>query len=87
MWFVYILECNDKTFYTGISQDLIERVARHNIGRGSAYTKLRRPVALIYSEGFETKSKARLREIEIKDFSAENKRRLIRYGNGKKFLT
>ena len=85
MWFVYILQCSDKTFYTGISENLEERVDRHNIGRGSVYTKSRRPIILVYSECFETKSEARLREIEIKDFSSSNKKRLIKYGHGKEF--
>ena len=86
MWSVYILECNDSSFYTGISDDLDKRLQRHNAGRGAVYTKLRRPVKLLYAEDYETKSLARIREIEIKNFSVLNKRKLIRYGIGKRFV-
>lgn len=85
MWLIYILQCSDGTYYTGISSNVESRVERHNRGRGPQYTKLRRPVVLKYIEKVDTKSKARQREIEIKNFSVANKEKLIRWGTGKRF--
>jgi putative endonuclease len=49
MWYVYILECKDKTFYTGITTDLERRIKEHNNSLlGAKYTKSRRPVKLVY---------------------------------------
>jgi putative endonuclease len=85
MWYVYILQCKDSSFYTGISENLQNRLDTHNSGKGSNYTKVRRPVQLLYCEEFEAKSQARLRELEIKNLSAENKIKLIKFGSGKRF--
>jgi len=85
MWHVYILQCNDGSFYAGVSTNVKNRLKRHNNGKASRYTRSRRPVELLYTEKFDTKSEALRREIEIKDFSLENKRRLIKFGLGQRF--
>ena len=77
MWYVYIVKCNDGTYYTGISEDVEERVRQHNLGRGSKYLKERLPVSLVYKKKFEAKSLARCREIEIKKHGRKNKEKLI----------
>jgi len=64
--FCYIVECADGTFYTGWTTDLERRVAAHNAGRGSRYTRLRRPVALVYFEHLPSRSEAMRREAAIK---------------------
>ena len=46
-WFVYLLRCADNSLYCGISNDVENRVATHNAGRGAKYTKSRRPVELV----------------------------------------
>lgn len=51
-YFFYVLLCADGTFYGGYSTDVTARVATHNAGKGAKYTKPRRPVRLLYSEGF-----------------------------------
>ncbi len=56
----------DGTFYTGWTVNLDRRVAAHNAGRGSRYTRLRRPVKLVYFERFTTRAEAMRREIQIK---------------------
>ena len=66
MTFVYILECADGTYYTGWTTDLDRRVAVHNAGRGSRYTRLRRPVKLIYWEEHPDRSSAQRRELAVK---------------------
>ena len=85
MWYVYILTCKDGSFYTGVSCNVKKRVLRHNSGRGAEYTKIRRPVELIYIEEFEAKQKAVKREREIKKLGVRNKRRLIKFGLGQRF--
>ena len=86
MWHVYLLKCRDGSFYTGITSDIQERLLRHNEGTGAEYTRLRRPVELIYSERYATKDEARRREIVIKKFGVANKRRLIQWGLGEKYF-
>lgn len=76
---VYILQCRDKSLYTGYTTDLKRRVKEHNSSKKAAgYTRGRRPVALKYSETFATRSEALKREFEIKSLSRERKLKLIR---------
>ncbi|MDO8428810.1 MAG: GIY-YIG nuclease family protein [Candidatus Diapherotrites archaeon] len=75
-FFVYLLECRDKTLYCGYTKDLEKRVKIHNQGKGAKYTKKRRPVKLVYSETFETLSQALKREYAIKQFSRKQKQTL-----------
>lgn len=76
--FVYILRCADYTLYTGYTTDVEKRIKAHNWGKsGAKYTNGRRPVYLLYSENFETKSEALRREIEIKKMSKKQKLQLI----------
>lgn len=77
-YFVYILECADKSLYTGYTNDLTKRLKQHNDSKyGANYTKSRRPVILKYSEKFSTKSEALKREIEIKSWTRKQKLDLI----------
>ncbi len=76
-WFVYILECNDHSLYTGITNDLQKRISAHNSGIGAKYTKTRIPVSLVYKESFKTKSESLKREIEIKKLKRIEKLALI----------
>ena len=78
MWFVYILKCSDSSYYTGITQDIEKRIVAHNSGKGSNYTKARRPVSLVYAETIDTKRKAEIRERKIKNLSVINKGKIIR---------
>lgn len=81
MWYVYILECADDTFYTGITTDLDTRLKEHNAGDGARYTRARRPVRLIYSESAPNRSEAQSREYRIKQLSRMEKSRLIAGGS------
>ena len=49
-WFLYIIECSDGSFYTGVTKDIDRRLEEHNAGKASKYTRLRLPVRLRYSE-------------------------------------
>ena len=79
MYFVYILQCADKTLYVGCTNDLEKRLKQHNDSKsGAHYTKIRRPVMLKYSETFLTLREARGREAEIKRWRREKKLELIK---------
>lgn len=78
-WQVYILRCADGSLYTGIARDLGRRIAEHN-GAGAAgasYTRGRRPVRLVYSEGAASRSAASRREYELKQLTRAEKLQLI----------
>ena len=81
MWYVYILECADDTFYTGVTRDLAARVREHNAGDGARYTRARRPVRLIYSEKAPDRGAAQSREYSIKQLSRTQKSRLVAGGS------
>jgi len=67
MYYVYMVQCADNTLYTGISTALERRVKEHNESdKGAKYTRVRRPVHLVYSETYPDRSSASKREYEIK---------------------
>jgi putative endonuclease len=73
MHYVYIVKCSDNTYYTGYTNNLKRRIKQHNDGNGAKYTKGRRPVTLVYSEKYKSKSKAMKREYNIKQMSRNKK--------------
>ncbi len=72
-WVVYILECQDKTLYTGITNNLERRVQQHEAGQGAKYTKGRGPFRIIYTQEFAEKGLALSREYQIKQLSRDQK--------------
>ncbi len=82
MWYVYIVECADGTYYTGITTDVDRRVLEHNFSFKSAkYTRSRRPVKLVYTEKSENRSEASKREYRIKKLNRNKKINLIKEGS------
>jgi len=82
MWYVYIVKCADGTFYTGVTNNLDRRVFEHNNSTlGSKYTKARRPVSLVYSKRHRDRSGAQKNEHQIKNFTRDEKIRLINKKN------
>ena len=77
MHHVYIVRCADDTLYTGYALNPAARVDAHNSGRGAHFTKCRRPVTLVYSESFESKSEALTREHQVKRLTRASKEALI----------
>ena len=75
-WILYILQCADGTYYTGITDDLPRRIADHNAGRGAKYTRGRGPVKLCYSQNIGSKSDALKEEYRIKQLSRTQKAEL-----------
>ncbi len=77
-YYVYLLECADKTFYIGSTNDLEKRVYAHNnLKIGARYTRARRPVVLRYSERVLDVSTARKREAALKRLSRSEKLALL----------
>lgn len=78
MPYVYILQCNDGTYYTGYAVDLEKRLQQHQEGMACKYTRGRRPVSLVYHEKLLSKSEAMRREAAIKKLTRSEKETLIR---------
>jgi putative endonuclease len=77
-WYVYIVCCLDRTYYTGITTDLARRLTEHNSARrGAKYTRPRRPVVLVYSEPALSRGAAARREDQIKKLTLAGKKKLI----------
>ena len=76
--FVYIVVCADGSLYTGYTTDPKRRLAEHNSGRGSRYTRSRRPVKLAYLERRRSRAEALRREIQVKGLTRKEKLELCR---------
>lgn len=79
MYYLYILQCADKTLYTGITTDLERRILEHNEKKlGAKYTASRRPVELVYFKEFKSRSTASKEEARVKKLKKEKKLALIK---------
>ncbi len=77
-WHVYIVSCNDNSYYTGITTDPHRRIEEHNsLKKGARYTRSRRPVVLVYSEKAASRAVATRRENQIKKLTPAGKKQLI----------
>ena len=76
-WYCYLLRCADDTLYCGITNDLDKRLAAHNAGTASKYTRARVPVELVFAESCADRSAASKREMEIKSLKRAEKLALI----------
>ena len=78
-YYVYILECSDQSYYTGITNDLERRINEHNSGLdNTSYTFDKLPVTLKWFEIFTKPDEAINREKQIKGWSRRKKEALIR---------
>jgi putative endonuclease len=76
--YVYILECADKSFYTGVTNNAEKRLVEHNTGIDrNSYTYIRRPVKLVFCETFADALQAIHFEKQIKGWSRKKKEALI----------
>lgn len=73
-----MVRCKDGSLYTGITNNIEERINTHNAGKGAKYTRARKPVELVYSEGCCDRSHASKRELHIKGLSKSQKETLIK---------
>ena len=76
-WFVYIIKCKDGSFYTGYTDNLEKRFAKHKSGKGAKYTKSHPPKKIVFSEKFDNKILAQKKEREIKNWSRKEKLNFI----------
>ena len=77
-WFVYILRCSDQSLYAGITTSLERRLDEHNSSpKGAKYTKMRRPVQLVWSQEAPNRSRASVMEYQIKRLSKKKKEQLV----------
>lgn len=80
-WYVYIIECLDGLYYTGITWNIDIRLEQHKIGKGSKFTAKHGFKRLCYVEGFTDLLEAREREHQLKDFSRKKKEALWKYSS------
>lgn len=78
MHYIYIIECKDKTLYTGYTNNLDKRIKTHNEKKGAKYTRGRTPVVLKYYEEFDNKVDAMKRESQIKKLKRAKKLKLFK---------
>jgi len=76
-WFVYLLECEDGSIYTGVAVDVDARYAAHAAGRGARYTRSRPPLRLLASVEYADRSSALKAEYRIKQLTAAEKRAFV----------
>ncbi len=79
-WVVYMLQCRDGTFYTGITTDVERRLHEHNHTlRAAKYTRCRRPVELVYQTACKTRSEAACSEYQIRHLTRLKKLEMIKH--------
>jgi putative endonuclease len=81
VWSLYILECGDGSYYTGVTVDLDRRLRQHQEGTACRYTRTRRPVVLVHREECGSRALALSREWAVKSLPRSRKEELIRGGN------
>jgi putative endonuclease len=78
MFWVYLLKCRDKSYYTGHTDDLEKRLAQHHSKAfADCYTATRLPVELVFSQAFVTREEALASERQIKGWSRKKKEALV----------
>lgn len=77
MYLVYIIECKDKSLYTGITNDIERRFNQHKSGIGGHYTSAKQVSKIVYSEKHPNRSSALKRESQIKKLTREKKLGLV----------
>ena len=80
-YYVYLILCDDGSYYTGYTNDVASRFERHKKGYGARYTRLRRPEKVVYVEEFNSRGAAIRRELQIKLLSHREKRKLVSGGS------
>ena len=77
-YYVYMILCEDGSYYTGYAKDVKRRIERHKKGQGARYTRMHKPEKTVYMEKFNSRSKAMKREREIKQLSHSKKQELVK---------
>ena len=77
-YYAYLARCNDNSLYAGYTNNLKEREIKHNEGNGAHYTRIRRPVKIVYHEEFINRADAMKREAQFKQLSKQEKEDLLK---------
>lgn len=77
-WYVYVLECEGGSLYTGITPDVERRFERHLAGKGAAYTRMNRPIRILGAAGCVDRATATRAEMALKRMPREEKLRWTR---------
>jgi predicted GIY-YIG superfamily endonuclease len=78
MFWVYILQCADSSYYTGHTDNLEKRISEHQAGESEVYTATRRPVKLAWSQECVAREEALLAEMQIKGWTRKKKEAMMR---------
>jgi len=77
-YYVYILLCEDGSYYTGYTRDVEQRFEQHRNGLGARYTRIREPLKIVYVEECGSRSQAMERERQIKALGHSQKQQLAK---------
>jgi predicted GIY-YIG superfamily endonuclease len=77
-YFLYMLKCSDLSYYIGITTDLEKRIAEHRAKLGAAYTVIRLPVQVVYTQSFASKDEAIAAERQLKGWSRKKKEAFLK---------
>jgi putative endonuclease len=78
LYHVYILLCQDDSYYSGYTRDLKARLRQHWTGKGARYTRMNKPKQIVYVESFHSRTEAMQREKTIKGLTRGAKLALIK---------
>ena len=83
-YYVYVILCDDGSFYTGYTKNVKSRLRLHINGKGARYTRMHKPKKLVYAEQFESRAEAMRREKRLKKLGHQQKRELVKLQDSKK---
>jgi predicted GIY-YIG superfamily endonuclease len=78
LFWVYMLQCGDRSYYVGHTDELEKRVLQHERGELRGYTSTRRPVRVVFTQQFASREEALAAERQIKGWSRKKKEALVR---------
>ncbi len=76
-FYVYILKCNDDSFYVGHTDNIEKRISEHKLGKYAGYTSTRLPIKVLFVQTMATRAEAIFAEFQIKKWSRKKKEALI----------
>lgn len=83
-YYVYVILCDDGSFYIGYTKNVKSRLRLHMNGKGARYTRMHKPKKLVYAEQFESRAEAMRREKRLKKLGHQQKRELAKLQDSKK---
>jgi predicted GIY-YIG superfamily endonuclease len=76
-YYVYILKCNDNSYYVGHTDDIEKRISEHSLREYDCYTSRRLPIRVVFVQSFGSRDEAFTVERQIKKWSRKKKEALI----------